>query len=298
MAPRTRQQTNEDTTTDELGVAPKRKGTKGKTPDAKQSGSPQDQKKQQKNRVKILFEDHKGTELGPWLARSENQELIKDQRILYVTRANMDNGLIKFGVGGVEHGKTGAYGRLLQYINYYGVTGEFDCRGIKLFMIAGNNYNVNVEGKDSAIFLKEKFLKAQLKGDTLSGRGTERVTTNLVKLFNLIKRGSNKTDEDIETARRKSDLLAQRNIARDDQVLQITGHETLRTGKTTFLTHWNRATIVPGKMVRGKDGRMSKTPDVKDYTTREPYSTLITLLDGKEKADEYMAKHRRAKFNL
>ena len=42
----------------------------------------------------------------------------------------------------------------------------------------------------------------------------------------LIKQTSNKTDEDIEIERRKSDLLAQRNIASEDQVMKILKHET------------------------------------------------------------------------
>ena len=44
----------------------------------------------------------------------------------------MDNSLIKFGIGGVEHCETSAFGRLLQYVNYYGESGEFDCQGVKL----------------------------------------------------------------------------------------------------------------------------------------------------------------------
>jgi len=124
----------------------------------------------------------------------ENRTRLTNKRILYCIRPNMDNSLIKFGVGGVEHGETSAFGRLLQYVNYYGESGEFDCQGVKLFLIAANEYNPNVDGKNSAIFRKEKFLKAQLKGDTLSGRGTERVTTNIDKLFKLIKQTSNKTD--------------------------------------------------------------------------------------------------------
>ena len=162
------------------------------------------------------------------------------------------------------------------------------------------------EGKNSAIFRKEKFLKAQLKGDTLSGRGTERVITNLRKLFNLIKQTSNKTDEDIEIERRKSDLLAQRNITSDDQVMKVSAHETPKTGKgkTIFRTHWSRPSIVTeyvkdkdGKNKRDADGKLMKKTK-KIYTTDETYNKLINFRDGKEKADEYMKKHPRAKFNL
>ena len=56
------------------------------------------------NKVKTLFEDPKGTELKPWLDIESNRRMLDNKRILYVTRANIDNGLIKFGIGGVEHG--------------------------------------------------------------------------------------------------------------------------------------------------------------------------------------------------
>jgi hypothetical protein len=194
------------------------------------------------NRVKTLYENKDGIELKQWLDVESNRRMLDNMRILFVVRANIDKSLIKFGIGGVEHGGTSAFGRLLQYVNYYGEGKEFDCLGIKLFLIVANTYNPNVEGKDSAIFRKEKFLKGQLKGDTLSGRGTERVTTNLRKLFGLIFQTSNKTDEDIELERRKSERLEQANITTDDKVMKVTAHVTPKTGRgvTLYRTHWNR----------------------------------------------------------
>ena len=149
-------------------------------------------------------------------------------------------------------------------------------------------------------------MKAQLKGDTLSGRGTERVTTNIRKLFGLIKQASNKTDEDIEIERRKSDLLAQRNITSEDQVMKVTAHETPKTGKgkTLFRTHWSRPAIVQ-EFVKDKDGKNKRDAkgklmkrEKKIYTTDQTYSQLINFRDGKEKADKYMASKPRAKFNI
>ena len=249
------------------------------------------------NKVKTIYENFDGIELKQWLDVQTNRRLLDDKRILYVVRANIDNSLIKFGIGGVEHGGTSAFGRLLQYINYYGEGGEFDCKGIKLFLIVANQYNTNVEGKNSAIFRKEKFLKSQLKGDTLSGRGTERVTTNIRKLFNLIYQTSNKTDEDIEVERKKSERLEQAKITTEDQVMKVTAHATPKTGKgvTLYRTHWSRPYIETTKQ-RNKDGRMvTKTKEI--YTTDESYKNLITFLDGKQKADEYKASHSRAKYN-
>lgn len=246
--------------------------------------------------MKTIFEDVQGVELKPWIYNKANQKLLKDKRILYVVRANIDNSLIKFGVGGVEHGGTGAEGRLRQYVNYYGEGGEFDCRGVKLFLIVANEYNPNVEGKNSAVFRKEKFLKAQLRGDTLSGRGTERVTTNIRKLFNLIHTQSNKTDEDIEIERRKTERLNQANITAEDQVMKVTAHITPSkgTGKTLYRTHWSRPYILTERK-RDKDGKLVTT-EKEVFTTDETYKNLINFTDGKQKADEYKEKHPRAKF--
>ena len=248
------------------------------------------------NKVKTLFESSDGMELKQWLDQQSNRRLLDNKRILYVVRANIDNSLIKFGIGGVEHGGTSAFGRLLQYINYYGEGGEFDCKGIKLFLIVANDYNPNVDGKNSAIFRKEKFLKAQLKGDTMSGRGTERVTTNIRKLFNLIYQTSNKTDEDIEIERRKTERLEQANVTSEDQVMKVTAHVTPKSGtaKTVYRTHWSRPYTLTERK-RNKDGKLVTT-EKKVYTTDETYKKLITFRDGKEKADEYKAKHSRAKF--
>ena len=248
------------------------------------------------NKVKTLYESQDGIELKQWLDVQSNRRMLDNKRILYVVRANIDNSLIKFGIGGVEHGGTSAFGRLLQYINYYGEGGEFDCKGIKLFLIVANEYNPNVDGKNSAIFRKEKFLKAQLKGDTMSGRGTERVTTNIRKLFNLIFQTSNKTDEDIELERRKTERLEQANITSDDQVMKVTAHVTPKgKGKTVYRTHWSRPFVLTEK-VRDKDGRLV-TKEKQVFTTDETYKNLVTFRDGKEKADEYKAKHVRAKYN-
>ena len=50
-----------------------------------------------------------------------------------------------------------------------------------------------------------------------------------------------------------------------------------------------------GKNKRDASGRLVKKT-VKDFTTRQTYKELIKFRDGKEKADEYMEKHKRAKF--
>jgi hypothetical protein len=248
------------------------------------------------NKVEVIYENQQGIELAEWLRKESNRRSLDNKRILYVMRANMDNSLIKFGVGGVEHGGTSAYGRLLQYINYYGEGGEFDCLGIKLFLIVANNYNANVEGKNSAIFRKEKFLKAQLKGDTMTGRGTERVTTNLRKLFNLILQKSNQTDEDIELERRKTERIQQQDLQPDDRVVKIESHITPSgKGMTRYRAIWNRPNIQTERK-KDKDGNFVVT-EKKDFGTDQFYHQLIKFQDGKEAVDKYIEQLKVKKPN-
>ncbi len=248
------------------------------------------------NRVKILFKDlRKGVELGPWLRNKSNYAMLRDMRVMYVLRANIDNSLIKFGIGGVQQGGTSAWGRLHQYVITYGETDEFDCKGVKLFLVVGNKFNPDVEQTNSAIFRKELFLKRELGGDTLPGRGTERVTTNLQKLYTMIMDDSNKTFEDIELERRTSERLKQAEITSEDQVMRVSDHYTAAKGKskTVYLVHWSRPyTLTKKKRV---DGKIVTTRE-EVYTTNEPYSKLLTYRDGKARADEYIKSKPKATF--
>ena len=51
------------------------------------------------NKVKTLYESQDGIELKQWLDVQANRRLLDNKRILYVVRANIDNSLIKFGIG-------------------------------------------------------------------------------------------------------------------------------------------------------------------------------------------------------
>lgn len=52
------------------------------------------------NKTKVIFENYDGVELREWLRDEENRKKIKDMRILYVVKANIDKKLFKFGIGG------------------------------------------------------------------------------------------------------------------------------------------------------------------------------------------------------
>ena len=73
---------------------------------------------------------------------------------------------------------------------------------------------------------------------------------------------------------------------------------------TQFITEWSRPTIIT-EFAKDSKGKINKDTSGnriritrEDLTTREFYKNLINFRDGKEKADEYMKKHPRAKFNL
>ena len=53
------------------------------------------------NKVKIVYENYDGIELAEWLRKETNRRSLDNKRILYVVRANIDQSLIKFGVGGL-----------------------------------------------------------------------------------------------------------------------------------------------------------------------------------------------------
>ena len=104
----------------------------------------------------------------------------------------------------------------------------------------------------------------------------------------------------VHTTRQKKaereERLEQANVTSDDQVMKVTAHATPKSGtaKTVYRTHWSRPYTLTERK-RNKDGKLVTT-EKKVYTTDETYKKLITFRDGKEKADEYKAKHSRAKF--
>jgi len=254
------------------------------------------------NKTKVIFENYDGVELREWLRDEENRKKIKDMRILYVVKANIDKKLFKFGIGGNkgdgEGGGENAYGRLHQYVNYYGVSNKDDkCKGIKLYMIIGNKYNKDIKPEDSAVAIKEKYLINQLKGDTdkVGSRGNERVNTNIRTLFRLIQNNANKTDEDIELERRKSERNKQAKLTTSDKVLEVTGHDTPKKGKgkTLFRTRWSRPYILTEKDKKGK-----KLKETKVFTTDEFYHNLIDFKGGEDAVTEYIESNDDSKFNI
>ena len=81
------------------------------------------------NNLKELLKNKKGVELKTWLER--NKEKIKDKRIFYVLKANLEKeDVYKIGIS--ERGGTSAYGRLNDYYHFYGASSKTNpCKGVK-----------------------------------------------------------------------------------------------------------------------------------------------------------------------
>ena len=100
----------------------------------------------------------KSIELAGWLENRENQGRIFDKRLFYAVKPNAED-VVKFGVAGTT-GKTGAYGRLRQYVMEYGVSSDMNrCMGVQLLYLAGNKYNPEVQLKDADVYKKELACK-------------------------------------------------------------------------------------------------------------------------------------------
>lgn len=250
------------------------------------------------------YNKHKGEpiDLHEFLNLKGTKENLKDKRCLYVVKPNSDP-MLKFGIAGLDGG-TSAYGRLLQYVNLYGKQSELNqCAGVQLLYLVGTKYNKNVETKNSWVFKKEKYIIDHFKFERIRdenglyvGRGRERVLAeNLKKLIRVINDTSNKTFDDVETERRKSERLKQSELVETDRVVKITDHYTAPTGrsKTRYRVHWNRPYVLTQKR-RTKQGIETTQKEIS--TTDETAKKIATYTGGQEALELYRKSHSKEKF--
>ena len=235
-------------------------------------------------------------ELGPWLDTVSNQRKLYNTRCFYIVKPNFED-TVKYGIGGLD-GKSGAYGRLRQYVLEYGYAEDLNpCKGVRLLYLAATIYNPNVETVNSAVYRKEKAAKDFFRSDAIEGRGFERILQErLDELFKILDSKSNKSFEDIETERRTSERLKEAEITPEDKVIKIISHDTKggkSQAKTQYKTQWSRPYILTEK--KRVDGKIVTTQKEVPYTF-EPYSKLITYLDGARQLEIYHILHPNAKF--
>ena len=236
-------------------------------------------------------------ELGPWLDIESNKRRIYNTRVFYIVKPNADPDTIKFGIGGLD-GKSGAYGRLRQYVLDHGYATELNpCKGVRLLYLASTIYNPNVLTTDSAVYRKEKTAKDFFRSDAIEGRGFERILQErLDDLFKILDSKSNKSWDDIEFERKTSERLAQAEITPEDKIMKILSHETKggkSQAKTKYKVQWSRPYILTEK--KKVDGKIVTTQK-EVFETMEPANKIITFLDGAKMLEVYHILHPDSKF--
>ena len=211
----------------------------------------------------------------------ENKARLKNMRLLYVIKANVDGNkpIYKIGIGGVNNGY-GA-GRLRDYIHNYGPNNPNNkCAGATLYYLGGTKFNKNepIHSINTRVAKIELFVKREMKekGLVVAGRGDERFNTKLRPLLCLIN-AKQETTSELQERIRKS----QRVLRRDDKVLEVV--ETRNTGgKNTRLTQyklkWSRADESTG-----------------DATTFETLQSIRRnkMLGGENAVKKYKETHKK-----
>ena len=217
--------------------------------------------------LKVIFKargEGSGVDLGKWLRNKKNLDKIQGMRLLYVMRAIQDDDVFKLGIAGVKDGQP--YGRLHQYVITYGDIKEGACRGVLMYYLGGTKYQPDVTDVNSQVFRRELFMKQRLKEMGVVTRGTERVKTSLKELYKLISQRNKMTEKEVQQQLR----LSERNLSKQDKVLEITAHKTYNKPKKTYYrARWSRPDM---------DG---------NPFTDEPYVKLIRFNGGKSAVDKY-----------
>lgn len=155
--------------------------------------------------------------LNQWLV--ENHSKLKNKSIFYVIKANMERRPIyKIGIV-TSAGTNDAYYRLLKYVHAYDQESESDddeslaertrrkanlIKGVKLYLILGNNYNSEVEKKNKAVTKLEKNVLNSLKNKVDPTRGVERIEINIHELMREIDSFATVTDTETQQHPRSS----------------------------------------------------------------------------------------------
>jgi len=236
-------------------------------------------------------------ELDTFLRNEKNKKDMYNMRCFYIVMPVAD-GIVKFGIAGAKDGKSGAFGRLAQYVHQYGVATDLNpCAGVKLMYLAGIPYNKNVELVNSGVYKKELQIKKYFRADAIEGRGYERIRQEqITELFKLIDDKSNKSWDDEETERRTSERLQQAELIDTDKIVEITEHITApgkSRAKTQYLCHWNRPYVLT-KNTKVKGGVDTETEF--DNTTYQRAKNIILIPGGTKALEVYHALHPDATF--
>ena len=227
------------------------------------------------NKFQVYYKSTEGIELDTWLR--QNGEMLKNKRIFYVVRAKLDKERDVYKIGISERGSNSAFGRLADYVHFYGVSEkENNCKGVKLYLLLGNVFNADVAASKAAVRRLETKVIADFADKR--ERGRERIHVTIQELFKYLE-DNNYLNEDIETATRQTPRLAEKQQGANDAVKKIISHTTNRRGDTLFDVEF-----LSGLKYDVNQVAKSFTPPNRLLK----YEDIIQLRHGKRLVDEYI----------
>ena len=236
------------------------------------------------NKFIELYKNINGTELNTFLLENNklpanSRDSLRNKRIFYVVKANLDQDKDVYKIGISERGDNSAKGRLTDYVHFYGVSEkENKCLGVKLYLLLANVFSPDVTFADSFVRRLETKVKKQFKDKR--ERGDERIHVPLPELFQFLK--ENNAITDIERHVRQTPRLAGKEQGASSAVKRIVSHFTNRRGVELFEIEY---------MQGFKYDTNDKQIPFKRSNEKLPYSEIIQLPRGKTLVDEYIKKH-------
>lgn len=190
------------------------------------------------NKLTVEVVSMDGVELGPYIRKHKAE--LKNKRIFYVVRPNLEQGENIFKVGISERGDNSAIGRLLDYVYFYGVTDKKNkCLGCKLHVLLANTFNPDVEYSKSAVRKLETRVLREFEDKR--ERGRERLKVPLETLLEYLRVAKYNTKDtepliaaDTEVEVRRTPRLAEKEQAASAAIKRIVREVKGRRGNVKF----------------------------------------------------------------
>ena len=165
------------------------------------------------NKFSVLYKSTEGIELDTWLRK--HGDSLRNKRIFYVVRANLDKEKEVYKIGISERGSNSAFGRLADYVHFYGVTDKKNnCKGVKLYLLLANIFNPDVNAADAAVRRLETAVIRDFADKR--ERGRERIHVSIQELYAYLEKNNYITD--VENVTRKTPRLAEKGQAANEAI--------------------------------------------------------------------------------
>ena len=231
------------------------------------------------NKFTIAYKSKKGTELHNWLLTYGDS--LKNKRIFYVVRANLEQDKDVYKIGISERGDNSSIHRLIDYVHFYGVTNEENkCQGVKLHLLLANVFNPDVTASHAAVRKLETKVIADFADKR--ERGRERIHVPIDDLFKYLEENNYIADDEIET--RKTPRLAEKEQAANSAVKRIVKETTDRRG--------NKKKYEIEYMDGFKYDKDDNQKPFKRPNEILTYEEIVQLPRGKKLLDEYIKKEQ------